>query len=116
MRDRKEPLVADERIGPVRVRLGDRLRWRRSDPPCFSVIAMPTVAGLLRSGNLARIIFRRADQAAPFSPAGRIAAQDWNGGIGHAERTADTVFALVPEVGDGRARRLRSGPRLRPGS
>ncbi len=113
--DREEPLVADERPRAVAVRLGAGLglpqvraalflRHRHADGR----------TGLIRSADLPPIVFVGLNEIAPFGPARRVAAQDRNRRIGHADRAADAVLALIPQVRKRGTRDLGAGTRLGP--
>ena len=71
-------------------------------------------AGLAGGAHLPPVIAGRGDELAPFGPARRIAAQDRNGRIGHADRAANAVLGLIPHVGQRAARHLRAGTRIVP--
>jgi hypothetical protein len=113
--DREEPFVADDRPGAVVVRLRGRLRLPQVGATLlFGHRHADRGAGLLGGADLTTVVARRADQRAPFRPARRIAAQHRDRRIGHADRAANAVLALIPHVRQRAARDLRAGTRIVP--
>ena len=119
-RRRDEELVADEFVslpppsaptGMARVVLA-----RTSEPPCFSVIAMPIVTPCFCiGGNIARIVDARLDLRQPLR--GEISLQFEAGrrGEGHGDRAAVAGLDLGLHVVSRGPRHMRALARIGPG-
>ncbi len=115
MRDGEEPLVPDER--PSAVAVGQRARLGLAQVRAALLLGHRHAhrgAGLPVRRGLARVVGGGGDEPAPLGPEGGVAPQDGHGRVGHPDRAADAVLALVPQVGQGRARHLRPGSRVGP--
>ena len=109
-----EPLVAGE-LPPAVVapRSARVVLARTSEPPCFSVIAMPHSALAFSAAGLQLGVVGRGGQ--PRDPLGRdvgLRAQRGDGGEGHRDRAAEARLGLArADVGAPRARRGRPAGR-----
>ena len=89
---------------------------RTSEPPCFSVIAMPQRApGLSARGSSAAVVRQRREPRLPLGGQLGLRAQRRDGRVGHRDRAAESRLCLREAHERGRPRHVRAGPRLRPG-
>ena len=115
VRHREEPFVAVDQVGlarPAARRGRTRGGLRRAQIRSGLLLGQghaDGAAGLALHGAGRRVVARREDEGLPDRGELRLQAQRRNRRIGHAERTADAVLALVPEVGEHAARDVRAG-------
>ena len=116
-RRRAEPLVAGQRVLAVGVAVVGRatvVLARTSEPPCFSVIAIPHSALALRRGELG-VVRRRGQHAAPRPR--RAAGDARSAGHGrerHRDRAGEAALGLRGGQVERRAGGVRGGLRRRP--
>ena len=118
-RRREEPLVAGDGVtrSPQASRPSATARVvlaRTSEPPCFSVMPMPSVTAVLcAAGHEARVVARAGDAPAPVGPHAGIGAQRGRDGITHRHRAQHRRLELG-EQHEGRSRFRHGCPALRP--
>ena len=115
VRHREEPFVAIYEVGlarPAPRRGGTRGGLRRAQVRSGLLLGQghaDGAAGLALHGAGRRVVAGREDEGFPDGGELGLQAQRRNRRIGHAERTADAVLALVPEIGEHAARDMRAG-------
>ena len=116
VRHREEPLVAVDEVGLAwpasrpggtgdglrRTQVGARLLLGQRHADRAAALA------LHRRGR--RVVARREDERLPHRREIRLQPERRHGRVGHAERTADAAFALVPQIGEHAARDMCAGP------
>src|SRR5271156_6099417 len=67
-----------------------------------------------RRPGLPAVIMRRSYKVAPLFPDRLVASENRHRGIRHTDRTANSIFSLVPQKGEPGTGDLRAGPRIGP--